>query len=91
LSGDATLIRQDAAIDFDWGSGSPASGLPTDGFAVRWRGRWQLAEGAYRFYAYTDDGVRIWVDGAVIIDQWRDQNVTQVAPRSTWLPATHVQ
>src|SRR5207248_2280030 len=30
------LIRVDPAVDFDWGPGSPATGIGTDFFTVRW-------------------------------------------------------
>src|SRR5687767_7863144 len=36
LAGTPALVRDDAAIDFDWGSGAPAPGLPVDNFSVRW-------------------------------------------------------
>ncbi|HHX43031.1 MAG TPA: hypothetical protein GX714_03445 [Chloroflexi bacterium] len=73
LSGAPALVRQDGAIDFDWQGGAPVDGLPIDGFSVRWHGRWSFEEGGYRFYAYADDGVRVWVDGVIVVDRWRDQ------------------
>jgi hypothetical protein len=73
LDGSPTVTRTDTAIDFQWRRGGPAAGMPSDGFSVRWRGRWDFSEGGYRFYAFSDDGVRLWVDGTLIIDQWRDQ------------------
>jgi hypothetical protein len=73
LKGTPVLTRADVLIDFQWQKGSPAPQVPVDGFSVRWRGKWTFDEGGYRFYAYTDDGVRVWVDGVLIIDQWRDQ------------------
>jgi len=76
LSGSPAVVREDPEINFQWALGSPASGIPTDGFSVRWRGRRTLSEGGYRFYAYSDDGVRLWVNGALVIDQWRDQSPT---------------
>jgi hypothetical protein len=76
LEGAPVLVREDAAIDFQWGEGAPAPGVPADNFAVRWRGRWPFREGGYRFFAYTDDGVRLWVDGKLLIDQWRNQPAT---------------
>jgi hypothetical protein len=82
LSGTAVVVRQDASIDFNWGNSSPAADIPSDGFAVRWRGRWQFTEGTYRFTAYSDDGMRVWIDGALIINQWRDQEATQVSAES---------
>jgi hypothetical protein len=73
LQGPSTLIRDDADIDFNWGYGSPAPGIPRDGFSVRWTGTISLNAGLYRFTTTTDDGVRLWVNGHLLIDQWRDQ------------------
>ncbi|MBX3010329.1 MAG: SH3 domain-containing protein [Caldilineaceae bacterium] len=76
------FIRNDAGIDFNWGQGSPGSGLPNDGFSVRWTRALSFSEGNYRFYATSDDGVRVWVDGDLIIDQWHDSSaVTYSADR----------
>ncbi len=77
LSGDPVLSRQDETLDFDWGDGSPDRRIPTDHFSAYWRGRWTFKEGNYRFYAYVDDGVRLWVDGELLIDQWHDQAAAQ--------------
>ncbi len=74
LSGAPVLVRQDAAIDFQWDSGSPVAGVPADRFSVRWRGYWPFEAGVYKFVAYSDDGVRIWVDGQLIVDRWVDQS-----------------
>ncbi len=73
LAGTPAVVREDAAIDFAWGHGSPHQEIPVDGFSVRWVGRWPFDQGSYRFYAYSDDGVRVWVNGAPVIDQWQDQ------------------
>lgn len=76
------FIRNDDAINFDWGTGSPGSGIPNNNFSVRWTRTLNFAEGNYRFYATSDDGVRVWVDGDLIIDQWRDSSpVTYSAER----------
>ena len=73
LSGLPILQRGDATVNFDWGSGSPRSDLPADNFSVRWTRRVSFDQaGAYRFVADSDDGVRLWVDGALLIDAWRD-------------------
>jgi hypothetical protein len=69
------LTRDDAVIDFNWGYGSPAPGIPSDGFSVRWMRAVSFREGQYRFTVSTDDGVRLWVNGHLLIDQWHDQSL----------------
>jgi hypothetical protein len=73
LSGSPVLVRDDAEINFDWGGGSPAWQIPPDNFSVRWTRSLQFEAGRYRFTTTTDDGVRLYLDGKLIIDQWRDQ------------------
>ena len=72
LSGDPALLRNDLEINFDWGSGSPAEGINTDLFSVRWRRVVSLQAGNYRFYARADDGLRLWVAGVKLLDEWHD-------------------
>jgi PKD repeat protein len=76
LQGAPVLVRDDRQISFDWGLGSPAPELPVDNFSVRWTRTLNFQAGVYRFYARTDDGVRLWVDGALIINRWQEQSPT---------------
>jgi len=76
LSGSPTVVRDDAKIDFNWGSSAPASGINADGFSVRWTRDLDLAADMYRFSATADDGVRLWVNGHLLVDAWRDQSAT---------------
>ncbi|MHB1357206.1 MAG: PA14 domain-containing protein [Anaerolineae bacterium] len=73
LEGAPAFVRDDPVIDFQWGDGSPAPGVPIDAFSVRWEGRWNFDTGGFRFSAFSDDGVRVWVDGVLVIDQWKEQ------------------
>jgi hypothetical protein len=83
LSGSPVLLRNDEVIDFYWGLGTPATGLPADRFSVRWSRFAFLTGGTYRFFATSDDGVRVWLDGEIIIDQWHPApGVTYVAERT---------
>ena len=63
--------RKDAGIDFDWGLGSPAPDVPSDQFSIRWTGRLRAPEsGEYDLSTIADDGVRLWLDGKLLIDDW---------------------
>jgi hypothetical protein len=75
LSGAPDLVRHDAAIDFAWKNGSPDAKIPADDFSVRWTRSLGFTSGTYRFYASCDDGVRIFVDGSLVVDAWRDQKL----------------
>ncbi len=72
LSGSPVVVRDDANIDFDWGPASPDPAIPADTFSVRWTMTLSLNAGDYSFHTRTDDGVRLWVDGTLLIDQWHD-------------------
>ncbi len=72
LSGSPVLVRDDPSISFDWGVGSPSSAVPADRFSVRWTRSLSLDPGRYRFAVTADDGVRLWVNGQLLVDQWHD-------------------
>ncbi len=87
LRGTPVRIRQDPAIDFDWGTGSPDPAVPADRFSVRWTRRIRIDQtGRYKFITVTDDGVRLYVDGRKIIDQWRLMSPTRHEAQ-VWLEA----
>lgn len=89
LSGSPRLVRDDAAVSFEWGYGSPAPGLPADGFSARWTRSIYFPAGTYRFHAFSDDGVRVWLNGDLIIDEWHPApGLTYVAER-TLAAGTH--
>ena len=70
--------RIDPEVNFDWGGGNPVSGVGADNFSVRWTGQIVPEFGEeYTFYTTTDDGVRLWIDGQLIIDKWIDQSPTE--------------
>jgi hypothetical protein len=72
LSGSPALVRNDDTIDFNFGSGSPAAGIPSDGFSVRWTRSPYFDGGRYRFHVRVDDGARLYLDDSLIIDQWNE-------------------
>ena len=75
LDGSSALSRDEEKIDHDWGDGSPGSQVNDDDFSARWTRVIYLNAGTYRFYATMDDGMRVWVDDALVIDSWTDSQV----------------
>ena len=72
LNGTPTLVRTDPEINFLWETGSPGNRIPVDQFSARWTAQVNFSAGVYRFNAWVDDGVRVWVDETLIIDEWHD-------------------
>ena len=71
LQGPAAMTRTDAHIQFKWGDGSYADNGPDDHFSVRWTGYFVPKETAdYKFYTFADDGVRLYVDEEIVINDW---------------------
>jgi LysM repeat protein len=85
----AYATREDASINFDWEWGPPAGGMPTNYFSVRWTGTFHFDEGTYRFYTQVDDGVRVYVDGELIIDSWRAGGFRLYAKNRTLAAGDH--
>ena len=63
--------RVDANVDWLWGFDAPDPDVPKDNFSARWTG-WLKAPrpGRYKIIAVADDGVRLWLDGHLLIDEW---------------------
>ncbi|MEM8906402.1 MAG: PA14 domain-containing protein, partial [Bacteroidota bacterium] len=67
----------DETIDFNWGTGAP-SGLGANTFSVRWEGEIQVPRaGTYTFYTNSDDGVRLWVNDRLMVDNWTQHGPTE--------------
>ncbi|NIN69179.1 MAG: hypothetical protein GTO63_31735 [Anaerolineae bacterium] len=79
LSGPPVLQRSEANLDYNWGSGSPDPVIHADGFSARWTRYLDLAAGTYRFTATSDDGIRVYVDGSPIINEWYDHPAKTVS------------
>jgi hypothetical protein len=71
------VTRTDAAVQFDWGSGQPHPSIAADTFTVRWTGQLLAPRtGTYTFTTRSDDGVRLWVDNKLLVDNWTDHAAT---------------
>ena len=70
LIGAPRIVRDEVEIAMDWREGSPDAKIPSDRFSARFT-RWSdFSSGKYRFHAIVDDGVRVWIDGELLIDGW---------------------
>lgn len=74
LSGNPVLIRNDTQIDFDWNGSKPAPEVNNENFSARWVGSINvLSTRDLYFNAEVDDGVKVYLDGNLIINEWRPQ------------------
>jgi len=72
------FTRLDQTIDYDWGNGGPGGGVGGNTFSVRWEGKLMApSTDDYTLLLTVDDGGRLWIDGSLVIDEWRDQAPTE--------------
>jgi hypothetical protein len=72
MAGKPLVLREDQAIDFNWGMGSPDTALPVDDFGVRWHRYVSFERGFYTFRVQAQGAVRLWVDGQIAIEAVSD-------------------
>lgn len=70
------VVRTDTVVDFNWGYGSPDPAIAVDTFSAKWEGNFNFEAASYTFTTTVDDGVRLYVDGALVIDKWINQAST---------------
>ena len=71
--------RTDPVVNFNWGSNSPQSGsLQVDNFRGRWTGQvYPAYPGLTQFFTWSDDGVRLYIDGSLVINNSTNHGSTQ--------------
>lgn len=89
LSGNPLLVREDSSINFNWGSNSPALGLPANNFSARWDRLVDFEPVNYRFFLTVNDGARVWLDGRILIDEWHDGNTREITRDFAMTGGTH--
>ncbi|GAD23345.1 glycosyl hydrolase family 18 protein [Acidovorax sp. MR-S7] len=78
LAGAPVLTRcETGPIDYYWMTDSPDARLPVDAFSARWTATLPFSAGNARFTTYTDDGVRVFVDGKRVINNWTRHGITE--------------
>jgi PA14 domain-containing protein/chitobiase/beta-hexosaminidase-like protein/Big-like domain-containing protein len=67
----ATLARTDSVVSFDWSAAGPAQSIGQTNFTAQWIGSVQPRyDETYTFTTIADDGVRLWVNGQLLVDDW---------------------
>jgi subtilisin family serine protease len=76
--------RTDASVDFNWGNGAPAVMTSPDTFSIQWTGQVesQYSED-YTFYTRSDEKVRLWINGQLLIDHWTNHTLTEDSGKIT--------
>jgi len=76
LSGEPEIVTQDERIYFDWVYDAPNGLSVSDYFSVRWSGQITAGDKDIRLSAYSDDGIRIIIDGQTVVDGWDAYDTT---------------
>ena len=72
------MRRIDPEINFDWVFGSPTPLMDVNTFSIRWEGFVEApTTGTYTFYTTSDDGVRLWVNDQLIVENWTVHPATE--------------
>lgn len=75
LGGTPVHVRNESTIDLNT-AGSPVPQVTANNFSVRWTQDLPLDAGSYRFSVTADDGVRLWVNNNLVVDEWQNQAAT---------------
>lgn len=70
LAGDPVAILSEASPSHNWGNGQPLPNVPADNFSARWTSTQNLAGGTYNISARADDGVRVFVNNSLVINEF---------------------
>jgi len=75
-AGSPVLTRIDQKIDFNWGTNPPTAAVPAPNYSVRWTGEIDVPfSETYTFYASVQGGVRLWVNGKLVIEYWMQHHM----------------
>ena len=74
LAGAPVYVASYNALNFSWGTNSPGGSVPADNWSARFTQLRYFNAGTYRFIASSDDGVRVYVDDVLVVNNWREQS-----------------
>ncbi len=84
LIGAPVYVNNYGALNLVWGSGAPGPNMPADNWSARFTTARDFGGGNYRFVARVDDGIRVYLDGQLILNEWREQ------PNRTFVADTYI-
>ncbi len=84
LAGAPVLVRDDQNINNNWGTRSPGPGVNNVFWSVRWTRQINALPGQYRIVLNSDDGSRLFINGRLIVDNWRDQASSAASSDFFW-------
>jgi hypothetical protein len=88
FTGPPVLVQTNATINFNWGTTGPSPVVGATNFTVRWTGTVQAQFGeTYNFYTVADDGVRLYLNGQLVINDWVDKTAATTNSGSLALAA----
>jgi beta-N-acetylglucosaminidase/RNase P/RNase MRP subunit p29 len=71
--------RNDFSFTEDFGRGSPATGIGNDNFSIRYVTAQKIPAGEYTIRARADDGVRVYIDGRLVLNRWSNSSMREDA------------
>ena len=83
------LTREDKSVNFNWYRYAPDKLVHPESFSVRWTGNFNFEEGNYDFNVLSDDGVRLYLDGRLLLDAWKLQNSARFKVQTVVGKGTH--
>jgi hypothetical protein len=87
--GGTAVQRTDATVNFDLTGAAPAPGIGANNFSARWAGRVEApATGVYTLRITGDDGIRLYLNGFLVANDWGTDHPPQsTEARSIYLAA----
>ncbi len=76
LAGDPVETRRADGLDYAWNAGAVSEKVGRDRFGTLATCEFVTKAGPWRLATVSDDGIRVWVDGKLVIDDWTHHGPT---------------